>query len=149
MKSIPCHIENGQPVFYSGTLSRFVEGKEGKTCDLVIREIKRTGRQNRAMHKWFQLVADALNESGNNVQVVLKQKVDIDWTAALVKEVLWRTAQKVILQKESTTELKKGELDPVLEHLNRHLSEKFLIEHIPFPSYETEEEYIEATLRRD
>lgn len=149
MNSIPCRIENGQPVFYSGTLSRFVEGKEGKTCDLVIREEKRTGRQNRAMHKWFQLVADALNESGNNVQLVLKEKVDIDWTASLVKEVLWRPAQKVILKKESTTELKKVELDPILEHLNRHLGEKFHIEYIPLPSYESEEEYVEATTADD
>lgn len=144
MQSIPCKIENGQPVFNPQSLYLFAKEKEGKTCDLVIRETKRTDRQNRAMHKWFQLVADALNESGNNVQVVLKQKVDIDWTASLVKEVLWRTAQKVILQKESTTELKKGELDPVLEHLNRHLGERFGI-HVEFPSYENEEEYIRAT----
>lgn len=148
MKSIPCKIENGHPVFYSGTLSRFVEGKEGKTCDLVIRETKRTDRQNRAMHKWFQLVADELNGSGNNVQIVLKQKVDIDWTATLVKEVLWRPAQKVILEKESTTELKKEEIDPVYEHLNRHLGEKFGV-HVPFPSFESEEEYIAETTRTD
>ena len=146
MQSIPCKIENGQPVFYSGTLSRFVEGKEGKTCDLVLREVKRTGRQNRAMHKWFSLVAEALNDSGNNVQLVLKQKVDINWNQELVKEILWRPAQKVILGKESTTQLKKGDLDTILDHLNRHLGEKFGLEHIPLPSYESEEEYVKATI---
>jgi hypothetical protein len=68
---------------------------------------QRTYRQNRALHKFFRLLADELNAGGYNVRLVLQQKMDIDWTPELVKEALWRPAQKVILKKKSTTELEK------------------------------------------
>lgn len=93
-----------------------------------------TRTQQNALHLWFELVAEELNAGGFTVQLVLKQKMDIDWNKSLVKEILWREAQKVILGKESTTELKKTEdIDKVFDHLNRHLGEKFWV-HVPFPS---------------
>lgn len=97
---------------------------------------KRTERQNRALHLWFTQLAEELNDGGYDVQLVLKKKLEMDWTPELIKEALWRPAQKVILKKRSTTELKKGEdIDKVFEHLNRHLGEKFGI-YVPFPHYE-------------
>jgi hypothetical protein len=94
---------------------------------------KRTGTQNNSLHLWFEWVATELNLAGYTVQMVLKEKIDLDWTAEMVKELLWRSAQKAILGKQSTTELNKIEdIDKVLEHLNRHLGEKFGI-HVPFP----------------
>jgi len=96
----------------------------------------RTEQQNKALHLYFDHLATALNDAGYNVQLVLKEKVDIDWNGPLVKEVLWRSAQKVILGKASTTELSKQEdIDRVYEHINRHISEKFGV-HVPFPSHE-------------
>ncbi len=96
-------------------------------------ESHRTSTQNNALHLWFEMLAKELNDSGNTVQLVLKQKVELEWTKDIVKELLWRPAQKVILKKDSTTELKKLEdMDKVWEHLNRHIGEKFGI-HIPFP----------------
>lgn len=93
----------------------------------------RTDQQNRALHLWFQLVADELNNAGYTVQLVLQQKMDLDWDKNSVKELLWRSAQKALLKKRSTTELSKQEdIDRVFEHLNRHLGEKFEI-HVPFP----------------
>lgn len=101
---------------------------------------QRTKRQNRAMHLYFTQLAEALNDGGFTVQIVLKQKTDIDWNLDLVKNLLWRTAQQVILHKNSTTELnKQKDIDMVYEHLNRHISEKWGV-HVPFPS---EEEMIE------
>ena len=95
---------------------------------------KRTSTQNNALHLYFQHVAQELNLAGHNVQLVLKEKVDIDWTPELVKDILWRTAQVAITGKKSTTELKIIEdIDIIYEHLNRHLGEKFGV-HVPFPS---------------
>lgn len=95
-----------------------------------------TRQQQKALHLWFSLVADEFNESGYTVQLVLKEKIDIEWDGDLVKELLWRPAQKVILKKDSTTKLNKTEeIDIVWEHLNRHLGEKFGI-HVDFPSEE-------------
>ncbi len=98
---------------------------------------ERTPDQNAALHLWYELVARELNEAGHTVQIVLEKKIDLDWTKDMVKELLWRPAQKAILKKKSTTKLEKiGEIDTVFDHLNRHLGEKFGI-HIPFPNKET------------
>lgn len=95
---------------------------------------KRTGKQNDSLHLYFKWLSEAFNEGGYNVQLVLARKMDLDWTPNMVKELLWRPAQKVILEKESTTELTKmQEIDVVYDHLNRHVSKEFFI-HIPFPS---------------
>lgn len=94
---------------------------------------KRTADQNSAMHLWFQLVADELNAAGYSRQHVLSKTVDLDWDMSSVKEDLWRSVQKPLLGKNSTTELKKTEdITRVFEHLNRFLGEKLGI-HVPFP----------------
>lgn len=94
----------------------------------------RTPKQNNALHLWYEKVAQALNEGGFPVQLVLRHKMDLDWDKNMVKDLLWRPAQVAILNKKSTTELSKLEdIEKVWEHLNRHFAEKFGI-HIPFPS---------------
>jgi hypothetical protein len=104
----------------------------------------RSERQNRALHRFFHLLSDELNNAGYNIQFVLSKKMDIEWTPETVKELLWRPAQKVILKKKSTTLLKKSEdIDKVYDHINRHIGELFGI-HIAFPSYE-EGEYEKET----
>ena len=93
----------------------------------------RTEQQNRALHLYFQLLADEFNQAGYTVQLVLSKKMDLDWTKDSVKELLWRPAQQAILGKTSTRDLfKQEEIDLIYEHLNRHISEKFFI-HVPFP----------------
>jgi hypothetical protein len=99
-------------------------------------EIKRTQTQNKALHKYFELLAQALNEAGYTVQLVLKEKMELDWDKDMVKDLLWRSAQQAILRKRSTMELnKQQDIDKVYEHLNRHMAEKFGL-HVPFPSME-------------
>lgn len=105
---------------------------------------QRTIKQNSALHLWFSQLADELNMAGYTVQLVLKEKIDLDWSGDMVKELLWRPAQKALLKKKSTTELGKLEdMDKVYEHLNRHIGEKFGL-HIPFP---TDQELQELKLK--
>ena len=97
----------------------------------------RTNRQNAALHLFFRMLAEKLNEAGLDMRTVLKPGVDIPWNAKTVKEYLWRPIQKVYLGKHSTTALEKnGEIDKVYEVLNRHLSEKFGVNLPDFPSIE-------------
>lgn len=99
----------------------------------------RTSQQNRALHKYFEVLAETLNESGLDMKVVLKPSIQIDWTKDTIKEYLWRPIQYALLGKKSTTELlKKEDIDKVFDHLNRHLSEKFGVL-VEFPSIENYE----------
>ena len=70
---------------------------------------QRTSQQNRALHKYFKQVADELNQAGYTVQLVLKEKMDLDWNEKSVKELLWKSSQEAHTGKKSTTELKKVE----------------------------------------
>lgn len=106
----------------------------------------RTSRQNRALRLYFALLATELNAAGLSIQFVLKEKVDLDWSPDSVLELLWRPLQKALLKKHSTTLLNKTEdIDKVYETLNRHLGTIFGL-HVPFPHYESEQEYIKATV---
>ncbi len=133
-----------------------------------IKDDKRTITQNASIHKYFSLLAEALNDAGYSVPFVLNKKQhelinkvfdwgiaklpehtkiienmrdrllsknedELSWSMILVKELLWKPIQKAILNKESTTNLKKDEIDIVYLNLNKLISTKFGIS-IAFPS---------------
>ena len=95
---------------------------------------QRTAQQNRALHLYFELIADQLNEAGLDMRAVLKPEVEIPWTARNIKEFIWRPVQKLQLGKDSTTNLTTKEIDIVFETVNRHLAKHGV--HVPFPSIE-------------
>lgn len=99
---------------------------------------QRTSNQNRALHKYLELVAEELDREGHSMQHVLTHvtKVDVRPTAHALKEVIWKPIQKLLYDKESTAELTTAEVDRVYEVMNKWLGENFTI-HIPFPSDET------------
>lgn len=96
---------------------------------------QRTSQQNKALHAYFQLVSEALNDAGLDMKAVLKPSVDINWSPMTVKDFLWRPVQTLQLGKRSTTEMNTKDIDVIYDTINRHLSEKFNL-HIPFPSNE-------------
>ena len=100
------------------------------------KEQQRTLIQNNALHKYFELVANSLNDGGFDVQAVIKHQMDISWSPVMVKELIWKAAQKVHCDKRSTTELTTDEVNKVYLEVNRYLAEKYGITE-PFPSLES------------
>ncbi len=96
----------------------------------------RTLTQNAALHVYFKLISDALNDAGLDMRRVLKPAVDIPWDPKTVKDFLWRPVMKAQLGMESTTKMSTVDIDKVFDTLNRHLGEKFGIQE-DFPSIET------------
>ena len=96
-------------------------------------EKKRTKAQNRAMHLLFTLIADEWNGAGYDMRAVLKPTIPISWTTHNVKEYVWKSYQKALLGKESTTELTTKEIDQIYNELTLRLGEKG-IPMPPFPS---------------
>jgi hypothetical protein len=100
-------------------------------------EKQRTSAQNRASHKFFQMLSDELNTQGLEMKVVLKPEYQIWWTAQSVKEHLWKPLQEAMYGKGSTTQLTTAEVDRVYEQLMKILGEKFGLE-VSFPSIDSE-----------
>ena len=111
-----------------------------KNGDLIAVSVKRvsnrrTPAQNNAMHLYHTLVSDVLNAAGLTIEKVVKNfTMEHEWTPALVKELLWREAQRFATGKESSTELNKsGDINNTYDIMNRFLA-KLKIPSIPFPS---------------
>jgi len=96
----------------------------------------RTDQQNRALHLYFEMVAKELNDAGYSMEQVLDNfTMELEWTKESVKEILWRTAQRRLLGKQSTKELNKQEdITRTYEAVNRFLAK--LGVHVPFPTHE-------------
>ncbi len=136
MKEIQCRLYDGKFQINETLRKTFFEHNNGAWVTIKVHSGTRTSQQNRSLHLDFQHMAEALNSAGFTVQLVLKEKMDLDWTGEMVKELLWRPAQKAILKKKSTTELGKQEdIEKVRDHLLRHLAEKFGVELPDFPSH--------------
>lgn len=103
-------------------------------CDVKGERSKRTFLQNKAIHKYCALLAEAFNNAGLDMLAVLKvKKVSVSWTMISVKETLWKPIQMAIFNKESTTQLETHEVSQVYEQLARHLSENLNVNQ-SFPS---------------
>ena len=127
--------ERGQLIPYSDDDEQKLKKMQDGACYVV--EIKnldmRTIQQNKALHKYFSLVAEALNSRGLTIATILK--ADVTWSPLTIKENIWRPLQEVALKKKSTTELNKQDIDKVYDLMNLALGQKFGI-HIPFPTIE-------------
>ena len=95
---------------------------------------QRTSQQNKALHKYFELVAHELKNQGQTMQNVV-QKLDyceITPTKDSIKALIWKPIQEIVVSKEHTAELNKHEIDEVYEIVSMFLSKQFGID-LPFP----------------
>ena len=92
----------------------------------------KSDQQRKALHLYFELLAEALNDAGYDMRKTLKKDIEIPWTKELVKDFLWRPIQKAMTRKTSTEDLDKLEVPDIYDVLDRHTSSKLGI-HIEFP----------------
>jgi 3-oxoacyl-[acyl-carrier-protein] synthase III len=98
--------------------------------------LKRTQQQNNAMHKYFEMLAEALNDAGYSMSAALqKMEIDVPWTKENVKKIIWHEIEQAMLNKDSTAELETPEVDRVYQVVDRFTSERFGV-HCPFPKWE-------------
>lgn len=100
--------------------------KENKYLNVTVTKgMQRTLTQNAALHKYFELLADSLNDAGYTIAKVLTKPLDISWSKHTVKELLWRPVQNAILDKKTTTRLKRFEVTQVYDELNNIMSTRY------------------------
>ena len=84
---------------------------------------KRTLQQNKAMHKYFELLAEALNDAGLDMKTVLKPAIEIPWTKESVKNHLWRPVQQIMMDIESTADISTIDPTVIKQVIDRHLAD--------------------------
>ena len=109
-----------------------IGGRKIIVADIKGAKATRTSLQNRAIHKFLTMLADALNAAGWDMKKTLTKQADIPWSGDTAKEWLWRPIQKAMFCKESTASLETDEVSHVYETLNRHTSAKLGVS-VPFP----------------
>lgn len=96
---------------------------------------KRTDNQNRAIHKYCEMMADELNNTELSVQKVCT--LPIRFTKDNFKELIWKPVQVTMFPKiDSTTKLNIKQVNKVYEEIHRIFAEQWGI-NVEFPSYET------------
>lgn len=114
--------------------------KENKYLNITItRGTQRTLTQNAALHRYFELLADSLNDSGYTIAKVLTKPLNISWSKHTVKELLWRPVQNAILDKKTTTRLKRFEVTQVYDELNNIMSTRYGLS-VEFPDAHSKQE---------
>lgn len=89
---------------------------------------QRTKLQNRALHVFCELLAQALNAAGLDMKLVLSRlskNATIPWSKYTVKERLWKPIQVAKINKESTTEAERGDYKEIHDTLIKILCETF------------------------
>ena len=104
-----------------------------KHVTITIERRQRTLTQNSALHKYFDMLAEALNEKSLDMRKVLKPEIDIVWTKDSVKTYIWAIIQNVMFGTKSTTKLKTNEVSQIYDVIHRSMIEKHDI-FVMFPS---------------
>ena len=100
-------------------------------------DLKRTTKQNSALHKYCELIAKELNEKTTFNFIGLKgDNIELMYTMTLVKETLFKPIMTALYDYDSTTKLKRSEIDKIVDVITKFTSEKFEFS-IPFPSEES------------
>jgi hypothetical protein len=99
---------------------------------------KRTDSQNRALHLFFQQVADTLNKDGISMTMLLQRFIiETPATKTAIKELVWKPLQQALYGKTSTTELlKREEIDRIYMAMNKFFADELKTSLPPFPSLE-------------
>ena len=115
-------------------LVTWLDSKDDKTVEIKIVNDVRSATLNNALHLWFELIAKALNDSGQYMRLdFFKPGAHVDWTKESVKEVFWRPLQVPMFNKTSSAKLTNGEACEVIEGVIRILGEVFSLT-VEFPN---------------
>lgn len=111
-----------------------------KVIEIIEKRKIRSLLQNRALHLFFTLIADALTNEGHQHKYKRfdGKVVEIKYTKDIIKEYYWRPLQIEMFNKKSTTQLEKHELNNIIEEfLNQNAESEIFIN---FPSRVSEYE---------
>lgn len=97
---------------------------------------QRTGLQNKALHVYCGLLAEAMNDAGFGFVIIVNRKeTECNWTMERVKDFMWRPIQEALKKETSTARVSTKDYPEIYETLNRHTATKLGIS-LKWPSKE-------------
>ena len=111
----------------------------GKTVELKELKLTRSGKQNKALHKFFMIMCEQLNELGIEYRYFgLKgQEICLMYTPELVKMFFWKPIQMALFDIESTTRLTTEKMNKIIDVIIKFFGDKGVV--IEFPSIDYEQ----------
>lgn len=140
MISIYGKIENGDIKLANSQVKiEWLEKNRNYKGDLVCKisktTIERTSDQNSAMHLWFTKKSEQCREAGITRQQILSKTIELEVNEHFMKDIFRDVQEAMFKNGKSTKNLEKiGQIDEIVEHLNRFFAEKFNLEGIEFPN---------------
>lgn len=93
----------------------------------------RTSLQNKALYKYFSLLAEKMSDSGVDLKKFMDAKtVSVPVTSEIVKTIIWRPVMSAMIGVSSTAKLSTSEVSKVYDVVARHMSTHFNVD-VAFP----------------
>ena len=110
--------------------------EKGKVFELTEKRGNRSGSQNSALHLFFTIICEQLNEIGLEFHYfgVKGQELTCRYTPHVVKEFFWRPTQIALFDIKSTTKINTAHINEITDVVVKFFGEKGVI--IDFPSVE-------------
>lgn len=112
--------------------------EQGKTVEIKGLSDKRSSLQNRALHKFFVIISDILNEQGQEFSYtgVKGFKLSTRYTPDIVKNFFWRPIQLTLFEIESTKKINTHQLNDIADVIIKYFNEKGV--YLDFPRKDLE-----------
>ena len=125
--------EHGQLIPYSNEDYEALQKLSDAVYQVDIKNLDmRTVQQNKAIHVWASQISEVLNK--NNLYMSGIFNNDIMWSMELVKEQIIKNMIKLLFKIDSTTKLKRKEIDVLVDHIVYIFGEKKGIKIPDFPN---------------
>ena len=107
-----------------------------KVVDLKTVNKTRTSQQNKAIHKFFMIMSEQLNELG--IEYLYHgptgKEISLMYTPELVKMFFWKPIQNALFDFESTTKLTTLQMNQIIDVIVKFFGDKGVL--IEFPNVE-------------
>lgn len=109
---------------------------KGALIELTEKRSTRSSLQNKALHKYFLIIVDALNELGMEFQYLgLKgQTLSTRYTTTIVKNQFWRQIQIAMFDIESTKDINTKQMNEIIDVIDKFFAERGV--YVQFPDKE-------------
>lgn len=110
--------------------------ENSKEIELKALSDSRSAKQNRALHKFFVIISEQLNELGVEFQYqgLNIENVSTRYTPNIVKDLFWRPIQFALFDIESTKEINTVQMNEIIDVISKFFGDKGVV--IEFPSLE-------------